>query len=733
MRMEGMLALGTRTLLVTWIAALAAAQQPTPRRGRLPPGFPGGPNPAATSNDPLAGPPRPTAAPPVDLSGAWKGMFCWDISVELADLTLTASPDRRDLTGELKFSPLPSEATRMARPGPPIVWTIRGRVDPGSNAVWLTPPPAPLRTTIGAVFEQRPLAGVFAAGRDEIAGQFREPNRQLPDPSATWFLFVHAGGSKDGGDAVARLKSLAEHAAEAAPPMKGKGGGSLPSDGDLVKWVTPFEVEYAANPGGPGGGGVEQISQRAMPLLADATFKPLFGETYDRTDLGVLAKGMRRFTDPKLAREHGFMQYALYPSPGKLVSIAAMRTIDAWQAEMLARFQGGPAVASAFDDLAATEKAIRETAIYAWPSTAKRTNERIEQLRGSLSGSSLGANVDQAIASAAGLAGAKTLATWAKDNAAMLERLSPAERGAAQKKVDAKLDELLQSLIDPLVAQLATLGTGEPAVRAGAAWHKAFAEQFVFASARPPYAQALGKLSSRREPDFAAGSDALLRRIQGCRAPEAVDALFASDLSVPGDDATKTYAVLADAGRKRKQAIEEERILALFSREEQAIMDRPGHIDLSRAKPRPPTAEEVRLATVRGWASGNGKMLDAHTARHVDLTSSEVVFFPFPLIVKFSQESLIRADPIEKSADWECEFSILMQMAAADDNMLVNYDEVVRKHSLTMIQMANGLLSASASEPEKRILRLTENGWVIPELMEAGAIRGALEQMLKGR
>jgi hypothetical protein len=101
--------------------------------------------------------------------------------------------------------------------------------------------------------------------------------------------------------------------------------------------------------------------------------------------------------------------------------------------------------------------------------------------------------------------------------------------------------------------------------------------------------------------------------------------------------------------------------------------------------------------------------------------------------VTFTQEHLLRADPVEKSADYDCTFTILMQMAAPDDNALINYDEVTRKQSVTMLQMVNTFCVGMSTEAQTRRFRLTEHGWVIPELMEAGAIEGALEDMLRRR
>jgi hypothetical protein len=315
----------------------------------------------------------------------------------------------------------------------------------------------------------------------------------------------------------------------------------------------------------------------------------------------------------------------------------------------------------------------------------------------------------------------------------MLARLSPAERGAAQTKVELQLDEILASLLEPETAKLASLGSGEAAARAGVAWHKALADRFAFASGRPPYAAAVAKLASRRETDITAASPQILQGIQACTTPEEVDGMLAGDLSVPGDERTRPYAAIADAAAKRKQKIEEERLLALFSPEERADMDRPGHIDMKRAKERPPTAEEVRLAMVRGWAFGTGKMIDAHTCRYVDITSSKVMFIPFPVILAFSDEKLIRADPIEESSEYECEFTIRMRMAGTDDNMLLNFDDVVKKQSATMLQLVNTFCAGMATESQTKVLRLTEHGWEIPALMEAGAVQGALEHMLHVR
>ena len=58
---------------------------------------------------------------------------------------------------------------------------------------------------------------------------------------------------------------------------------------------------------------------------------------------------------------------------------------------------------------------------------------------------------------------------------------------------------------------------------------------------------------------------------------------------------------------------------------------------------------------------------------------------------------------------------------------------MTKKQSVTMMQIVNTFCAGMATEAQTRRFRLTERGWVIPELMEAGAIEGALEGMLRGR
>jgi hypothetical protein len=87
-----------------------------------------------------------------------------------------------------------------------------------------------------------------------------------------------------------------------------------------------------------------------------------------------------------------------------------MRTIDAWQAEALARFRSAPVTAATYDEMAAAQKVMTERVSYAWPSDRKQTEVALEQIRNQVAGSGVTAMADRAVAAAAsGMPGVKCL------------------------------------------------------------------------------------------------------------------------------------------------------------------------------------------------------------------------------------------------------------------------------------------------------------------------------------
>lgn len=716
-------------LFVSLFISTAGAQQPqVPQRRQPPAGYPNRP-PAAI--DPLTAPTRPTVAPPIDLSGSWRGVYWAEDTIILADLVLTTDAAKRTVTGDLHYTTVPGPLLRGAKALEGNS-KISGVVDPGALTLLLEaagdirPPTGMFAKPPGAKGVR--LCGIYSATRNEIAGQVVSSFGSRDKP---YFLFARAEGA-------AKIKPLAEHAAKAQGPQTAS--GSPPSDEALAKWAARYGQEYDDN---KLGGGVAGTSARALPLLNDANFKPVFGESYDTIELGKLAAAMRRAgaavgagslgrlnsPDAKFVREHGNIQYMLWPSEAKIVSVAATRAIDAWEAELIKRFQSDPPVASAFDDLAAAQAAIKERVTYAWPSDTSATEAALEQSKSRLGGSTLTANVERAISGASGLAGAKALASWAKDNAEMLKACTDTERAGAQQRIDAGLDAILDQLLAEPLKQVASFDTGAQAGSAGAAWYTSLIAQFGFAAERPPVRHAIERLMARRDQDLAASRDQLSTRIAACKTVPEVDAIFQADLSIPGDSSLPSYAALAEVASKHKQQIQYDFMMSLFATDEKEYMDRPGHIDVKKGAGKAPSKEAIRLAFVRGMAGGTAGMIDDHTARYV----SRELIIPFPLNVRFSEEELLDFAPIPDSPDFECRIKILIQMTLPQDNLLSQYSPNVRKGVEDMVTLANTLGRAAASESQKEVLHLYEDGWGIPRLRASGGAAAAIDAMLKPR
>ena len=701
--------------MIALVLATCTAAQAQPPRQRPAPRFPApAPNP-----DPLTQAPRETAAAPIDLGGSWKGvMTSGEFTVALADLDLTTDASKRTVTGEIRYTTVPNPLDR-ARPiqgG----WKVKGIVDPGARTIILGPDGASPPSFPAPPIAPQQMAAVYSEGRAELAGQFRSPYG--PRPDVPYFIFTRAQGAPG-------MKTLAEHAAAAQGVHKAS--GSAPDAGALEKWADRYVQEYTkAGTASP----TDLMGPKGLALLGDAAFTPVFGESFDTIDYGKLSAAVRALNS---ARDFAWVQYVLRGGAPRIVSVAAMRTIDAWEKAMLAHLSDDPPVSSHFDDVAATQAAVSERMVYAWPSDRKATDARFEEVRSRSGSSALTANADKAVSGAVGIEGAKALAAWPKDNAANLQYASPPEREAATARINARLDELLTQLLAEPLNRLDSLGSGEAAVKAGAAWYTSLVRQFGFAQERPAVQQALAKLAARRERDLEAARGALLSSIAACAKEQDVDALFAGELGVPSDGQAGAYPALRAAADRRREQIRLDFRLSLFSEDEKQYFDRPCHIDVRKGAGKAPSKEAIRLAFVRSFGAEPGRIIDPHSVRHVT-RAPESLLMPFPVIITFGDVDLLSFVPIKDESgkdtgDFDCEFTLTPQMKLTDDNALANYDQVVRKTLDQQLEAMNALLR-SVRSPQHETLRLTEEGFIIPRLRDNATKEAVLDALLpKGR
>jgi hypothetical protein len=153
------------------------------------------------------------------------------------------------------------------------------------------------------------------------------------------------------------------------------------------------------------------------------------------------------------------------------------------------------------------------------------------------------------------------------------------------------------------------------------------------------------------------------------------------------------------------------------------MMDRPGHIDVSKYTGYAPSAEEVRLAILRGYAFGNGQMIDAFTARHGGVI--------YPINMGITEVRVKKFIPIDGTKDFDYLVKLTWKFSLPKDNVIAHYDRNTAKGSDLAAKFDAAVANAIDDDYEYK-LRLYDDGWGVPELRAAGAGDAVMTQFLKG-
>lgn len=723
--------------------------------------------------DPLSLPPRRTDAPPLDLSGTWIGVFTNNELVYLADLSLSASdPSNRKVSGELHFKSLVSAA-----PGPmgrqPIKqgsWKVEGLIDPGTDTLLLEQRGWSAQSFAPGI-QPMSFALVYAPSLKQLAGQAQKPNDNPPDNP--YALFARP----DNADTLQKLARHAAavpsvlQAGAGTPPTEaalaqwsarydqeypnGYQGAidksiiqSLPLLRDS-EFKPVFGESYDTIDFGQlalavqrAGGSVQRAPEAPRPRLGDPPqqinipqppqYQPPPGLSIQEQRAWRIkqqeeySRQMQQFMqqqravqnanrpDPAFAQSHMEVQYWLRPSSSRIVAVAVIRVIDTWQSDMLAHFQKDAPIGSTFDDLASMQESAHARLVYAWPSDKKNLDTTFEQVRTTTASSALAANLARVMSMPADIASARQLAFWPNDNAQLLKYLPPADRDAAIQKVNAKLDALLTPLMAASKSELASVGSGSNAIRAQVVWYDKFMQQWNFGIARPPVKDVLDTLMQERDKALTLAKPDFLRAIADSKSMGAIDVLLKSNLSLPGDPKLAAYPAIMNAVTAQRGEVDKAALLALYSKREQEMMDRPGHIDLKKWDGKGPSAEEVRLAMLRSY-EGKGRLIDAHTVR-CNTYNPVMPMMPFELTITMSDEKLTRCEQVPNSPNFDCHFEILMKTGIPSDSTVGSIDPNIMQGFQMASNMENKALEDNAHEDHQATIRLTEEGWQAPDL-----------------
>jgi hypothetical protein len=648
------------------------------------------------------------------MAGEWHGTYALHGTVSGIDLTLTDSDDNR-LSGNMTVHEVLASPQRSEDPAAKT-FNSTATFDPAC------------RTIVIAVAEQRSpgfasavtstLSGVYSKRRDEIGGTLRAPY----GGDAAFFVLVRANKA-DG------LKSLEKRVASLHNFTRPSPFDSSPGSGALKGWIAAYEREY------PGQGMHTQtqvFARRALPLLMDDEFKPVFGDTYDEISAGKLAAAADKFQhrmghgfqtwgqDDELTGPLSYGQYILHPDVEKILAVRSVRVIQAWRGELVSAMNTMPPTVDSFRQLDAMQGALEKVVTYDWPS--RRPGDQTVAARKRLAGPVIVMRADDAVKRASGEEGAAMLNAWSVKNSEILHYAPQNAASSAQAKVQARLDAMLTQQMGEQTARIAGFGTGITAVDNGSAWYMHLRAAYGFAVNRPVVQSAIGQLAARRAGDLAAAQGDIQSRINRCKTSHDVDSTLASVFIVPGDQ-------MQSVADTRRAAIVVETKMALCSREEVQCMDGQGNIDVQKLIKMGPSPDGVRLALLRGCAAGTGKVTSPTecnwTAPIIPIkyttTVTQVRFMKNP-IGPFSERIL-------DDGEW----IVVCRIDATDSYSNVSDAEMNDPNNAAarlFLAARNTDLLQLADSDVYLIVHATSDGWTAPELQNTQEFNAAMQKAM---
>lgn len=542
--------------------------------------------------------------------GTWKGIYFEFPELVTVRLIITSLP-MDYIEGECELSP--AVEPYFHNSGTHNHYSVKGIYTPWATEFSIKPDKA-IGPQSGAMPE---LGGVYDPASDQIVGEVN-PTRS---GNRVYFLL----GRDDRGDKV-----TADIVASANPLVQGGGNNRVrgmaplpagpvslkfrpPTADTIAAWASRLRTEkpdidlqhtY-----------INILYLLAHNLFEDNYFRKFFGDTYDKLNSNQRETFLKIFRDPKSRQtliNCRFLSGAFSPTGSNSSSDITMtvfwqRAMRSWMGDRITRFEKMPATSEtltllkSFESLGATELKTL------WPSDQAEFNKAIGETRSRVTTVVLNRGLDDVMAKATDLAGARNLAVWvASPQQGELFKYTPKElKDEIAAKIDHRIDELIEQPLNEKIKAIAALGQGIDAVTNGNSWYNALMQEFGFASARPAFQHALKQLQDRREGDLVGASATIAAQVTAQTSISAAHDKLAGYLRVPGDDQTKAAAALRAAREKRVAEIKANEYLEYFSSDERKWSpQRDGTITQPPVVP-PPDEEDIRFAVVRTLAMLN--------------------------------------------------------------------------------------------------------------------------------
>jgi hypothetical protein len=547
------------------------------------------------------------------LTGSWVGVYqAYPFFIRM---TLNAG------TGEMRLEPLVQQQS-IGRP-PTGIARVTVDYDASARTLLLTPGPDAYRT-LGVQIPQ--FFGVLDEDKQLIGGLLVG----APRDASPYFILGRAEAAD--GAFIKKIKDVLQDTGAAGGPPRFQnpvgniknpfGGGGRQNK--LREWVSQLTKEYPdVDPYQTESGALFLMARN---LFRDEYFRQHFGKTYDELDRGDFARtttDLRGIPPPRSnfpeerangaarAVERAFsLTVGTYTVADIILSVLAMRPMEAWRAQALRRVQSAPPSTDGLKIIAGSQAAEQNALNTFWPSERRVFADAVTGARTRVAGPLLTARVNELLASSTAFSSAETIATILEsgrtgartgvptggvaagrgrgagpvpmvrpsivaptpvdDSVSGLIGLASEETRAAQvARLEARVSELVNAETQRDRDAIARLGEGLPGLEAGSRFFASITQKYRSFQNQSSVRSVFDALAKQRSPLLKAVEPTLTARVKAARSTSELTSIQQSYLGVSSDGADPAGGrVLQTAQTQRAQLQQAEAALAQRQEEE---------------------------------------------------------------------------------------------------------------------------------------------------------------------
>src|SRR5262249_5204725 len=191
-----------------------------------------------------------------------------------------------------------------------------------------------------------------------------------------------------------------------------------------------------------------------------------------------------------------------FGAPDITVSVYWQRSMRAWLRDMNTALAALPAARESFASMKKVEATAAVETPYLWPSEKTALATALAQTRSRLAFPTLEKKIHDLETAQPNRDTLLALDSWTQDD--LIGYLDDTGRATLQRRADARVDGILDTLMPAEMQRVRNLGTGLHAVEAGSDWYERFRIDYARALNRPAAAAVYAAFKQRRKDDFAA-------------------------------------------------------------------------------------------------------------------------------------------------------------------------------------------------------------------------------------